>query len=247
MFDLTGRRALVTGASGGLGRHFAMVLARAGAEVTVAARWAEALAQTCDMMAKEGSSGTALALDVTDAGSVDAVFDGQGFDIVVNNAGVTQDTPALNTPLDDWSRVIDTDLTGVFAVAKAAARRMIDGGTGGSIVNVASIVGLRVAGNLSAYAAAKAGVVHLTKALALEWARHGIRVNALCPGYIETDLNRAFFATDAGLALIRRIPQRRLGQMADLDGPLLLLASDAGRFMTGTELVADGGHLVSSL
>ena len=247
MFDLTGRRALVTGASGGLGRHFAMVLAKAGAGVTVASRRVDALAQTCDMLAAEGSSGTALALDVTDAGSVDAVFDGQGFDIVVNNAGVTQDTPALNTPLDDWSRVIDTDLTGVFAVAKAAARRMIDGGTGGSIVNVASIVGLRVAGNLSAYAAAKAGVVHLTKALALEWARHGIRVNALCPGYIETDLNRAFFATDAGLALIRRIPQRRLGQMADLDGPLLLLASDAGRFMTGTELVADGGHLVSSL
>jgi NAD(P)-dependent dehydrogenase (short-subunit alcohol dehydrogenase family) len=247
MFDLAGRRALVTGASGGLGRQFAMVLAKAGAEVTVASRRVEALAQTCEMMAAERSSGTALALDVTDAGSVDAVFDGQGFDIVINNAGVTHDGPALNTSLKDWSKVIDTDLTGVFAVAKAAARRMIDNGTGGTIVNIASIVGLRVAGNLSAYAAAKAGVVHLTKALALEWARHGIRVNALCPGYIETDLNRAFFATDAGLALIRRIPQRRLGQMADLDGPLLLLASDAGRFMTGTELVADGGHLVSSL
>ena len=247
LFDLSGRRALVTGASGGLGRHFAMVLARAGAEVVVAARRVDALAQTCDVMAAEGLRGTALALDVTEAASIASVFGGQAFDIVVNNAGVTHDGPALETAMEDWSRVIDTDLTGVFAVARAAALRMVAGGRGGSIVNVASIVGLRVAGNLSAYAAAKAGVVHLTKALALEWARHGIRVNALCPGYIETDLNRAFFASDAGRALIRRVPQRRLGQMADLDGPLLLLASDAGRFMTGTEVVADGGHLVSSL
>ena len=176
---------------------------------------------------------------------------GEAYYIVVNNAGVTHDGPALKTTLSDWSGVIETDLTGVFSVAQAAARRMIASGRGGSIVNVASILRLRVAGNLSAYATAKAGVVHLTKALALalalEWARHGIRVNALCPGYIETNLNRDFFASDAGAALIRRIPQRRLGQMADLDGPLLLLASDAGRFMTATEVVADGGHLVSSL
>jgi len=120
-------------------------------------------------------------------------------------------------------------------------------GRGGSIINIASILGLRVAGNVAAYATAKAGVVQLTRALAFEWARHRIRVNALCPGYIETDLNRDFFASPAGQALIARIPQRRLGRMSDLDGPLLLLASEAGAFMTGTELVADGGHLVSSL
>jgi len=169
------------------------------------------------------------------------------FDIVVNNAGVALDGPALQTSEDDWTRVIDTDLSGVFRVAQGAARGMVAAGQGGAIVNIASIAGLRVAGNIAAYAAAKAGVVQLTRALALEWARHGIRVNSLCPGYVETDLNRDFFATEAGATMIRRIPQRRLGRMADLDGPLLLLCSDAGAYMTGTEIVADGGHLVSSL
>ena len=138
-------------------------------------------------------------------------------------------------------------LTGVFRVAQAAARTMVAAGQGGSIVNIASIAGHRVAGNLAAYAAAKAGVVQVTKALALEWARHGIRVNSISPGYIETDINREFFATEAGQTMIRRIPQRRLGQMSDLDGPLLLLASDDSDFMTGSDIVVDGGHLVSSL
>lgn len=247
LFDLTGKRALVTGASGGLGRHFALVLARAGADVTVAARRTDALAQTCTLMGAEGLQGRALTMDVTDAASVAAAFAGDAFDIVINNAGVAHDGTALDMELPDWSRVIDTNLTGVFVVAQAAAKSLIAAGRGGSIVNVASITGLRVAGNLAAYATAKAGVVQLSRALALEWARYGIRVNALCPGYIETDLNRAFFATGAGATLTRRIPQRRLGRMDDLDGPLLLLASDAGRYMTGTELVVDGGHLVSSL
>lgn len=245
--DLSGRRAIVTGASSGLGHHFAGVLARAGAEVTVAARRAGALADTAAALRGAGGVAHAVALDVTDPGSVTAAFAGAPFDIVINNAGISHAGPALTTTDDDWSRVIDTDLSGVFRVARAAAQAMQAAGRGGSIVNVASILGLRVAGNLAAYAAAKAGVVQLTRALALEWARHGIRVNALCPGYVETDLNREFFATDAGAALIRRIPQRRLGRLQDLDGPLLLLASDAGAYVTGTQIVVDGGHLVSSL
>lgn len=245
--DLSGKRALVTGASGGLGRHFAQVLAKQGMEVTVGARRTDALAQTVHTITANGGLAQAISLDVTNPASVAEAFAGMAFDVVVNNAGVTHDGPALKTSETDWTRVIETDLSGVFRVSQAAAAALIRDGKGGSIVNIASILGLRVAGHVAAYTAAKAGVVQLTRALALEWARHGIRVNALCPGYIETELNQEFFASDAGQALIRRIPQRRLGQPADLDGPLLLLASKAGAFITGTEIVADGGHLVSSL
>lgn len=251
-FGLDTRHALVTGASGGLGRHFAGVLATAGARVSVAARREAALAQTVQSIRASGAQAQSVRMDVTDASSVE-----QGFaeaetqfgpvNILINNAGVTATRAALDIAENDWSSVIDTNLKGCWLVAQHAARRMIHRGVGGSIVNIASILGLRVAGGVAPYAISKAGVVQMTKALALEWARHNIRVNALAPGYIETDLNDAFFASDAGKALIRRIPQRRLGEARELDGPLLLLASDAGSYMTGSVIAVDGGHLVSGL
>lgn len=249
--DLSGRVALITGASAGLGRHFASVLARAGAKVIIAARRTEPLRDVCEEILKSGGEAIVVPLDVTDRKSVkDAVAvanAGPGVDILINNAGVALTKPALDVSEDDWDVVVDTNLKGSFLMAQEVSSAMKAHGRGGSIVNIASILGLRVSAQIPAYAASKAGVIQLTKALALELARHGIRVNALCPGYIETDLNSEFFLTDAGKALVRRIPQRRLGRPDELDGALLLLCSEAGSYITGSELVVDGGHLVSSL
>lgn len=245
LFDLTGKRALVTGASGGLGAHFAAVLARAGAEVILAARRVDALAEVA---ASLGGSASTVALDVTDAEGVSAAIAGVGpLDILINNAGIVRSNPALDQTIEDWDAVLDTNLKGMFLVAQAVGRSMRDTKRGGSIVNVASILGFRQAGGVLPYAVSKAGVIQMTKSLALEVARFGIRVNALAPGYLSTDLNREFFESPPGLEMIRRIPQRRLGQLEDLDGPLLLLASDASRYMNGSTLVVDGGHLVSTL
>ena len=245
--DIAGKTALVTGASGGLGLHFANVLAQHGANVLLAARRADALVKACAQIEADGGSAEPLLLDVADAQSVAAALDGRDIDILINNAGISVAKPALDLSEADWNDVIDTNLKGSFLVAQAVARRMKDTARPGAIVNIASILGLRVAGNLSVYAASKAACIQMSKSMALEWARHAIRVNALCPGYIETDLNRDFFASDDGRALIRRIPQRQLGQPRDLDGALLLLCSDAGRYITGATLAVDGGHLVSSL
>jgi NAD(P)-dependent dehydrogenase (short-subunit alcohol dehydrogenase family) len=244
MFDLTGKRALVTGASSGLGAHFARTLASAGADVVLAARRTEALAQVAGRIA----DAQVVALDVRDARSVDEAIAAAGaIDILVNNAGIVGSGAALDQSEADWDSVIDTNLKGMFLVATAAARAMRARKAGGSIVNVASILGLRQAGGVLPYAVSKAGVIQLTKTLALEIARYGIRVNALAPGYLATDLNRDFFESDPGREMVRRIPQRRLGQLEDLNGPLLLLASDASAYMTGSVLAVDGGHLVSSL
>lgn len=250
--DLSGRTALVTGASSGLGRHFATALAGAGARVALAARRWDSLQGVVAEIAASGGQAVAVPMDVTDVTSVrDGVQEAAGafggLDILVNNAGTTVSKAALDHTEADWDGVIDTNLKGAFLVAQEAARVMKDGGNGGCIVNIASILGLRVAGHLAAYAASKGGLVQLTQALALEWARFGIRVNALAPGYMETDLNRDFLATDAGQALIRRVPQRRLGKLSDLDGPLLLLCSDASAYMTGAIVPVDGGHLVNTL
>jgi len=250
--DLSHTTALVTGASSGLGHHFARVLARHGARVVVGARREAPLRALVDDLRAEGHAALAVTLDVTRSDSVVAAFEAveQGFGpvtVVVNNAGIVSHDSALDTTEDDWDRVLNTNLKGAWLVAQTAARRLVAADTGGSIINIASILAQRVAGRAAPYIAAKAGLEHLTRALALEWARHDIRVNAIAPGYIETDLNREFFQSPPGQTLIKRIPQRRLGQPEDLDGALLLLASSASRFTTGATLVVDGGHLQSTL
>lgn len=244
--------ALVTGASGGLGRHFAGVLARAGAHVVLAARRDDALALAVAELRDEGLSASAVTMDVTNAASVEAAFaaaeaEAGGIDILVNNSGVAPAGTAIDLDEAEWDRTLDTNLKGAWLASRAFARSARGAKRPGAIVNVASILGSRVAGHVAAYAASKAGLIQLTKATALEFARLGIRVNALAPGYIATDLNRAFFASEPGKAMMARIPQRRLGTPADLDGPLLLLAGDASRYMTGSVITVDGGHLVSSL
>ena len=244
--SVAGKRALVTGASSGLGLHFAELLARSGASVTLAARRKERIARAAETLCSQNLEAESATLDVTSPDSVAALFSrSKPFDIVINNAGITGEGSAMDMKIEQFEDVIATNLAGVFSVAQAAARSMK--AHGGSIVNIASILGLRVSGHVSAYAASKAGVIQLTKALALEWARYGIRVNALCPGYIETPINSAFFASDTGTRLVHRIPQRRLGTLEDLNGPLLLLASDASAYMTGSVIAVDGGHLVSGL
>lgn len=250
--DLSQTTALITGASSGLGAHFARLLARHGARVVMGARRQEPLQALVTAIQADGGDALAVALDVTDSASIEAAFKTarEHFGVptvVVNNAGIVSHDTAMDTSEEDWDRVLDTNLRGAWLVARTAARELLAAEQGGSIINIASILALRVAGRAAPYIAAKAGLEHLTRALALEWARHHIRVNAIAPGYIETDLNRAFFQSSPGQALIKRIPQRRLGQPEDLDGALLLLASEASRFMTGSTLVVDGGHLQSSL
>jgi NAD(P)-dependent dehydrogenase (short-subunit alcohol dehydrogenase family) len=247
-FDLSGKTALVTGASSGLGAHFAGCLGRAGASVVLAARRAGRLKSLQTDLARDGIAASAVDLDVQSAGSIEAALDAAGpLDIIVNNAGISIVKPALAMPEADWDAVVNTNLRGAWLVAQGAARRWVQAKRPGSIVNIASILGLRTIGQVAPYNASKAGLLHLTRALAMEWARYQIRVNAICPGYIETEMNSAFWKTPGGQKLIERIPQRRIGKPEELDGALLLLASDAGAFMTGSVVTVDGGHTVSSL
>lgn len=250
--NLSGKVALVTGASSGLGHSFALTLASNGAAVVVAARRADRLNSLVERISAAGGTAYAVALDVTDVDSVqrcveEAVQRAGGVDILVNNAGIAITGPALKISKADWDSVINTNLNGAWHMAQAVAQTMVSGKRAGSIINIASILGLRVATSLPAYAAAKAGLIQLTKALALEWARANIRVNAIAPGYILTEINQEWFASEGGQLAIKRIPQRRIGAPSDLDGPLLLLASDDSSFMTGSVIVADGGHSVNSL
>jgi NAD(P)-dependent dehydrogenase (short-subunit alcohol dehydrogenase family) len=250
--SLDGHAALVTGANGGLGSHFAEVLATAGARVAVAARRVESLRDVERRIASTGRAVHPVALDVKRRESVVAAFDDAAaalgpITVVVNNAGIAVTKPLLEHTEDDWNDVIEVNLNGAWRVAQEAARHMVGHQRGGSIVNIASILGLRVSAQVPAYAASKAALIQLTKAMALELARHRIRVNALAPGYVETSINREFFASEAGQALVKRIPQRRIGDPGELDAALLLLASDAGSYATGSVVVIDGGQLVNTL
>lgn len=250
--DLSGKVALVTGASGGLGEHFAKVLASCGASLVLAARRVQKLEALADSLRNDQQSCLPLAMDVTDSVSVNnaiaqARADLGRIDVLVNNSGITINGPILDQTEAQWDQVNDTNLKGAFLVAAEVARLMKDQDGGGSIINIASILGLRQAGLVTPYAVSKAGLIQLTKSMALELARYRIRVNALAPGYFATDINKDVWDTPIGQALVKRIPQRRTGQMHDLDGPLLLLASDASSYMTGSVLAVDGGHLVSTL
>ena len=251
-FDLTGKVAVVTGASSGLGRHFALTVAKAGAKVGLAARRIDKLEAVAAEIAGFDGRALPVVLDVTDSGSIasglDAVETELGpIGILINNAGIATTAAFLDQSDDDWRRVLETNLDGARRMAHATASRMVRHGHGGVIVNIASILGLRAAGHVSAYSAAKAGLLSLTETMALELARHKIRVNALAPGYVETDLNREFLRGPSGQAMLKRVPLRRFGEMEDLDGALLLLASDAGRYMTGSVIVVDGGHSLGFL
>lgn len=251
-FLLEGKVALVTGASSGFGLHFAPLLARAGAKVVLAARRTDLIQAAAEKIIADGGKALAVTMDVTSSTSIATALDQieEVFGVVtvvINNAGITIPKLLLDLSDEDWTNVIDTNLNGVAYVTRETARRMIAAGTGGSIVNIASILAERVQKALTNYAASKAAVVQFTKVAALELAQHNIRVNALCPGYFQTALNRDWFTTNEGQALIKRIPQRRTGNLEELNGPLLLLASDAGSLMTGAAITVDGGHVLSDL
>ncbi len=249
---LRDRVAFVTGASGGLGRHFADVLARHGARVVLAARRMAELDRAVGEIEAGGGRAYAVALDVRDAASVSrAVQSAQQsagpIDILVNNSGVVISKPALHTTDEEWQGVIDTNLSGAFRVARAVGAAMRERKRGGCIVNIASVLSFRVAKQVSAYIASKAGLLRLSEALALEFAPYGIRVNAIAPGYVETDLNRDFLRSPDGQKIAKRVPMQRFVQASELDGALLLLVSDAGRFMTGSTITVDGGHSLTSI
>jgi NAD(P)-dependent dehydrogenase (short-subunit alcohol dehydrogenase family) len=250
IFDLAGKVALVTGASSGLGVRFAECLAENGAPVALVARRADRLAATKARIEQAGGRALAIAADVCDRAAMQRAFDAAekafgAVTILVNNAGVVSSGRAVELGAEEWRRVLSTNLDAVFYWAQEAARRMLAAGKGGSIVNIASVLGITPDNGVISYATAKAGVIQLTKALAIELAFKGVRVNAIAPGWVVTEINRDYLASERGAAMKRQIPMGRFGEVHDLDGPLLLLASDAGRYMTGATIVADGGQVVA--
>ena len=253
LFKLDGKVALITGAGSGLGRQFAETLSDAGATVVLAARRREKLEETAELVRNKGGNAICLELDVTDSLSVtncvrETTSEFGTPDILVNNAGIAKQAFLTDISEDDWDAVLDTNLKGVFMMAQAVVKSMINADKHGSIINIASVLGLRVSKALGSYIAAKSAVVQLTKAMAIEWSRYNIRVNALAPGYFITEINQEQFADgSAEDFLMRRVPMSRVGDLREIAGPLLLLASDAGSYMTGSIIAVDGGHVCSSL
>jgi 3-oxoacyl-[acyl-carrier protein] reductase len=250
IFNLTGRVALVTGASSGLGARFADVLAANGAAVALVARRKDRIAAAQAKIEKAGGRAVAIEGDVTDRASMARAFDAAEkalgtVTILVNNAGVAHSTRAVELTEDEYRRVVGTNLDAVFFVAQEAARRMLAAGKGGSIINIASVLGIGVSKGTIAYAMAKSGVIQMTKTLALELGFKGIRVNAIAPGWFVTEINHDYLTGEAGQKMTRAIPVGRFGKDGDLDGPLLLLASDAGAYMAGATVVVDGGQVVA--
>lgn len=248
LFRLDGKRVLITGASSGFGAHFAVVLAGAGAEVILGARRTEKLEETAAKVRDAGGVAHTVKLDVSDEGSIKAAFDAMPApDVVINNAGINIEGNTLALPESDWDQVMDTNVKGMWMVSREAIRLWVNERKHGNIINIASILGLRVQSQLAAYTTSKAAAVQLTKSLALDYARHNIRVNAICPGYFVTDINREWLESESGQKMLKRIPLRRAGELPELDGPLLLLASDASSYMSGSCLVVDGAHTQNSL
>lgn len=252
MTRLDGRTALVTGGGTGLGLAFAGVLAEAGARVVVAGRRRAVLETAVAELREQGAVADCIELDVMDPASVEVGIDilcadGTAIDVLVNSAGLSRPGPVLDLDVRDWDAVLDTNLRGPLLVARAVARRLVAAGRPGSIINVCSVLGQATQKGVAPYAASKAGLMHLTRLLAAEWARHRIRVNALVPGYFRTEITAGYLESDAGRSLLHRIPQRRLGEVAELALPLLLLASDASPYITGSQLVVDGGLSVNPL
>ena len=251
LFGLSGEVALVTGASSGLGERFAHVLAANGASVVLAARRIDRLQRIVSSIRENGGQAIAVELDVADAAQVPPAFDEAEaafgtVTLLVNNAGIAKTQNVFEVTPEDWRQVQSVNVDGVWFCAQEAARRMKLAGVGGSIINIASVLSFRAAKGVISYAASKGAVQQLTTNLALELARYGIRVNAIAPGYIITEINREFFSSPASEPMVKRIAQRRVGATSDLDGTLLLLASSAASgYMTGSTVVVDGGHMLA--
>lgn len=250
LFDLTGKAAFVTGASSGIGLHTARTLARAGASVVLAARRSDRLSEAVASLRAEGLRADAVSLDLMDPASIAPAWKAaeqfleRPVDILFNNAGSIYIERFVDQSLEEMTRVFDTNLKGNFLVAQEAARHMAARGSG-CIINIASSSGLRAGGHMSSYGASKAGLIHLTQIMALELAGKGVRVNALAPGNIQTDMHAHFAEHGFDESIRKRIPMRRFGMPPDLDGATLLLASEAGRYITGAVLPVDGGQTLS--